>query len=308
MSLKCIKKCLVLLSTYNGEKYLQALIDSVLSQQEVEVSILIRDDCSNDKTAEILERLSFENKRIKFYSGQNVRPAKSFMDLISEAEMNYDYYAFCDQDDVWLPNKLKIAIEKLDDVDSSIPLLYSSAVTITDKELNTIGKYSKDNSFQNGLYDIVMYATMGCTMVFNTKMLYILKQYHPAIIKMHDSWISYLCYAVGGRLIYDDDSYILYRQHEGNVVGAVRKSYFSTIKKLVSHDQIYVSEMCKDLLKGYSEMMTEKARLEFEIVANYKKSLRMRLKLFLIPYNKNPRFGSRNQFCKMKIRLLVGTL
>ena len=98
-------KVQVLLSTYNGEKYLQEQIESIIRQEDVEISLLIRDDGSCDKTIEIIENLKRKNSNIIYYSGNNLGPARSFMDLINKSG-NFDYYAFSDQDDVWKSKKL----------------------------------------------------------------------------------------------------------------------------------------------------------------------------------------------------------
>ncbi|WP_276834352.1 glycosyltransferase, partial [Massilicoli timonensis] len=106
------KRILVLLSAYNGEKYISAQIESILYQKtEHQVDLLIRDDGSNDDTLNILQE--YETKypdRIKVVEGENIGYNKSFFWLIQEAN-GYDYYSLSDQDDVWLDNKLDIAVK-----------------------------------------------------------------------------------------------------------------------------------------------------------------------------------------------------
>ena len=94
------KKVLILLSTYNGERYIKEQIESLLKQENVKVSILVRDDGSTDGTINILNEYQKQGK-LKWYTGENLKPAKSFMNLVENAP-EYEYYAFCDQDDVWL--------------------------------------------------------------------------------------------------------------------------------------------------------------------------------------------------------------
>ena len=101
----------VFLSSYNGEKYIEEQIDSVLQQKGVEVRILVRDDGSNDKTVDILEML-YKKGKINFYKGENIGYAKSFLNLLTH-DNKADYYAFCDQDDFWLSNKLIEGIKKI---------------------------------------------------------------------------------------------------------------------------------------------------------------------------------------------------
>lgn len=144
-------RCLILLSTYNGEKYLPELLESVLAQKDIYVDILARDDGSTDKTVEILKKYD----RVKVYGGNNLKPAKSFLDLIWKADINYDYYALCDQDDVWKEEKIISAVKCIENIDK--PALYSSAVEVVDKDLTFIRKSFTDNTFKNPLYDILTY-------------------------------------------------------------------------------------------------------------------------------------------------------
>ena len=117
------------MSTYNGEKYIDEQIDSVLAQKNVRVDLLIRDDGSKDETVRIIKRYCEKFDNIKFYEGPNLKPARSFLNLIETAELNYDYYAFCDQDDVWHEDKLYQAIEKIGKKkDSQKPILYYCGV------------------------------------------------------------------------------------------------------------------------------------------------------------------------------------
>lgn len=109
-------RCLILLSTYNGEKYLPELLESVLAQKDIYVDILARDDGSTDKTVEILKKYD----RVKVYGGNNLKPAKSFLDLIWKADINYDYYALCDQDDVWKEEKIISAVKCIENIDKAL--------------------------------------------------------------------------------------------------------------------------------------------------------------------------------------------
>ena len=256
-------RCLILLSTYNGEKYLPELLESVLAQKNIYVDILARDDGSTDKTVEILKKYD----RVKVYGGNNLKPAKSFLDLIWKADINYDYYALCDQDDVWKEEKIISAVKCIENIDK--PALYSSAVEVVDKDLTFIRKSFTDNTFKNPLYDILTYGTPGCTFVFNKALMEKLKQYKPSVISMHDSWISFVCLAVNGFFYSDQNAYIMYRQHDANVLGAQRHSLKDTLRGIIKNKNVLRSDMAKEILKGYSEMMPEKTKEDFIFFAEY---------------------------------------
>lgn len=120
------KSVQVVMSTYNGEKYLKEQIDSILSQEGVDVRLYIRDDGSSDRTTDILASYQ-EHKNVKIEKGNNLGFAKSFLTALDECD-EADYYAFSDQDDVWEKDKLSTAIEILEEESQSTPLLYCSAL------------------------------------------------------------------------------------------------------------------------------------------------------------------------------------
>ena len=127
----------VLMSTYNGEKYLKQQIDSILNQRgDFQLDLLIRDDGSNDNTISILEEYTQTNK-IHYYIGNNLGPAYSFLDLLINSH-NYDFYAFADQDDYWMPNKISVAISNLSNIKG--PALYFANAELVDSNLNSVGR------------------------------------------------------------------------------------------------------------------------------------------------------------------------
>src|SRR5574344_1284030 len=101
----------VLLSSYNGEKYIKTLLDSVLSQENVDVDLLVRDDASSDTTIDILQSYQAK-KQLNLLQGENMGPARSFLFLLQHSH-DANYYAFADEDDFWEKEKLSVAIEKL---------------------------------------------------------------------------------------------------------------------------------------------------------------------------------------------------
>lgn len=130
------KSVQVVMSTYNGEKYLKEQIDSILSQEGVDVRLYIRDDGSSDRTTDILASYQ-EHKNVKIEKGNNLGFAKSFLTALDECD-EADYYAFSDQDDVWEKDKLSTAIEILEEESQSTPLLYCSALQRVDENLNPL--------------------------------------------------------------------------------------------------------------------------------------------------------------------------
>lgn len=293
-------KIQVLLSTYNGEKYIKEQIESILKQEEVEISLLIRDDGSTDKTIEIIKKLAKENKNITFYKGENIGPARSFMDLIYKSD-EVSFYAFADQDDVWKPRKLISAINLLKEKKNK-PSLYISALEIVDENLNFIGtkKVSGNFCFEG---EIIKNFATGCTQVFNKNLRDIIKSYSPSYIIMHDSWITRVCYAVGGNVIIDDNTYIKYRQHSNNVLG-YKDEGLQKLKrqfKIAFIDKISMrANIAKELKNGYEEMLTKDAKEVVENLINYRQN--RKAKKWLL---KNKKFRTNNSKINTKMKIFI---
>ena len=296
-----MKKVQVLLSTYNGEKYLKEQIESIIKQEEVEISLLVRDDGSTDKTIEILEEISKKNTNIKFYKGENKGPARSFMELVQKSE-EADYYAFADQDDVWETKKIISAIKKLNKTD--IPELYISSVTIVDENLKHIGKKEVQGKFTfEG--EMIKNFAIGCTQVFNKKLRDTINLYEPQYIIMHDSWITRVCYAIGGNVIIDKNSYIKYRQHSNNVVGYKDDG----IKKLKKQFNIAFKEKTKmrvniavELKSGYKDLLTKQSLETIENLIEYPRNAKAKIKLL---FNKDFRTNSFTINTKMIMAIIL---
>ncbi|WP_157373640.1 glycosyltransferase family 2 protein [Thermobacillus composti] len=212
------------MSTYNGEKYLAEQLESIMNQTGVDVNLLIRDDGSTDKTLEILKHFcSTYPQKILLSSGENIGVINSYYNLIETVQEDYDYFAFADQDDVWLIDRLQRAIGllKLEEEKSpDIPLLYCSSTTMFDDK-RILGIWplipKRELTVFNALAENVV---VGCTVVINkhSKQLLVKLKPNTKDIIMHDWWM-YICVSLFGKIIFDDFPTVLYRQHSSNLVG-----------------------------------------------------------------------------------------
>lgn len=221
----------VLMSTYNGEKYLSEQIESVLKQKNVHVHIFIRDDKSNDHTVQLIgQYIKKHPEEISLYEEENVGPGCSFMKLLYKVPNTYDYYSFCDQDDIWLDDKLISAIQFLQNTNKD---LYIGNLMCVDKNLTEIGLRNIKPPDISPYGIMVMNKTNGCTMVFSNRFYSILsnekKRPNEIMLKArcHDAWTAMIG-SVTNSIAYDFDYHMLYRQHENNVIGATD---YNTIKK-----------------------------------------------------------------------------
>ena len=271
-----LPRVLVLMATYNGENYLEEQIDSILSQEGVDVSLWISDDCSSDSTYEICQKYAMNNTNIRIrQNSSNKRVARNFMDMVYEAEASrFDYYAFSDQDDVWLPQKLSRAIEYIEESGPG-PRLYYSDVLDVDVDLkNGRREIAPFRRFASSLkLVLVLNWVLGCTMVFNSDFLLAVQQYRPlAFPRNHDGWFHLVGLACEW-VIPDYDSALIYRRITGsNVVGESSLGKFSFSRIVNGYKMTFVNrtrdhtESAKCILEGYSDLMPCR---DLEIIANF---------------------------------------
>ncbi len=226
-------KVAVIMSTYNGEKYLAEQLDSILNQSDVEVEIFVRDDGSSDGTGNVLVGYAEKFSNIHIELAQNVGVGNSFMNALYSVPDMFDYYALADQDDIWEERKIIEAVQLLQ---KSNKLLYASNQECVDKSVNSLClRYKEDADIHLSPVSVLSENMIaGCTFVFSKEFFNILKKEEnrpePLLLKnrIHDVWIAMVASLFEG-IEYDSRSFIKYRQHENNVVGA-KSSFAKKIK------------------------------------------------------------------------------
>lgn len=273
---------LVLMSTYNGQSFLSEQIESLLNQKDVELNILVRDDGSQDGTHEILNEWQQQGK-LKWYTGENLKPSNSFWDLLKNSESS-DYYAFCDQDDVWLEDKLKVAIDALNQFSTDKPAMYFSSKRLVDADLNTI-KDTKESPLLSLEEAFIYNPVTGCTLVMNDALRdIIISSGLSTISSLHDSWVYRICLSVGGHVFYDSNPHILYRQHGGNVVGHVGLlGRFKAFIKSIEQEGGTRSKVAGEIYVNYQQYLTEDSKQLLQELANYRSSFKTKFSLFFNP-------------------------
>lgn len=303
------KKIIVLMSTYNGEKYLKEQIESIINQKDVNVELIVRDDGSSDKTIDILDYYSKTYSFISWYNGGNLGPAQSFLDLIKNAP-DSDYYAFSDQDDVWDNDKLIIAINQLSELDSNKPNLYYSNLKIVDQNLNFYRDSHNREMYSKNKYScLVENLCTGCTAVFNKKAKDIVKLHLPEYCTMHDTWIYMVC-KIFGNCIYDKKPHICYRQHQDNVVGTGLKKYnIQAVKdKLLRIFNRKLQPRYNNAInfyKAFEEELDAKDKEKILKIINYKKSIKCR---FSFLFDRELQCSAFYRVVLLKLHILWGTV
>lgn len=273
-----MNKVLVLMATYNGAKYLSEQIDSILKQENVDVSILVRDDGSTDETCNILDEYQADGK-LQWYTGEHLNVVKGYFDLMKRA-ITYDveYIAFADQDDVWDLDKLFVAVKSLKTVNSNIPALYYCGQRLVDGDLNLISDHLL-NEHRSMITRFVLSDFAGCTGVFNKELLNKVVEYEPDYMLMHDTWILKVCLCLGGKVFVDSKPHMNYRQHGGNTVGLGR-SIPAYLKQVNQYLNVYhVEPQMMELLKGYENGMVPEYKDLAKCICKYRSDLGCKRKL-----------------------------
>lgn len=281
-----MNKTVVVMSTYCGEKYLHQQIMSIFDQHDTDVYLMVRDDASKDNTAEILDKIQRQHPdHMLWYSGKNLGVGNSFMDCLYTACEQFsdaDYYAFADQDDVWLDSKLSRGIMFLKNTQSS-KALYASNQIVTDGELNRQGlrfDYTPDLGYGQILRGNEI---SGCTFLMTSELAHFLaaEENRPSRellrSRIHDVWVAEVA-SLFGKTIYDPEGFILYRQHGDNLVGALERNIpammIRRIKNLFSSDVSDGSiQMADELLKLFGNQLGEKEE-NIRQYSRYRKELK----------------------------------
>lgn len=271
----------VLLATYNGEKYLEEQLKSILEQSYTDFKIVIRDDGSNDNTNEIINRYAevFPDKiEVCPSSCPTGSAAGNFFKLI---ELYSDeYIMLCDQDDIWLPQKIEKTINAMKKAEEEngkdTPILVHTDLYVVDEKLNIISdsfiNYQRLSPERTELNNLLMQNSItGCTVMFNRALhekLFAL----PTVTAMHDWWLGLIA-AAFGKIVFLNSPTMLYRQHGSNEVGAKdAKSLSFLIGKLYQikrMKKIYstISIQAEFLLSTYTDMLNIKQKKLLEAVS-----------------------------------------
>lgn len=212
----------ILLSTYNGERFLAEQIKSIQEQTYSDWSLLIRDDGSKDQTREIIQNFVSQDERIRFINADevvNLGVIKSFYTLLHYEEA--DYYFFSDQDDIWLPDKLQTSLDQAQHYSNQEPLMIYMDLKVVNQDLEVMTESMIRTQSHHANTELVQELTentvTGGVSMINHALAKLWTQTEDII--MHDWYLALLATAFG-KLVYIDQAGELYRQHTDNVLGA----------------------------------------------------------------------------------------
>jgi glycosyltransferase involved in cell wall biosynthesis len=289
-----MNKILILLSTYNGEKYLKEQLDSIFAQSYKDFEIIARDDGSNDETINILK--SYNIKILD--TDKNLGAKLSFSTLLDYSVTNTDadYFMFCDQDDIWKSDKIEKTIDTMKELEKEnldLPLLVHTDLEVVDEKLNLLAKsfwrYEKRDPSLNSINRLIIQSTVtGCTMMINRKLAEMSLPISENSI-MHDWWISMVA-STFGKISYLNESTISYRQHSSNDTGSKKFGLSLILKKAINflfYDELYKHldrniKQAKSFLNQYESLLdTDTKNMLKDFVSIKEKSFLEKRKILL---------------------------
>jgi len=264
------RKIIILLATYNGEKYLADQIQSIQRQTISNWTLLVRDDGSQDNTRDVLHKFAGKDTRIRYVNDELgcLGTTRNFGALMRVAlAEGADAVFFSDQDDIWLPHKIARQLQLIQEMERQYgpgtPLLCYSDLEVVDQNLHQIHpsfmRYENLRHESHNPIHVLLTQNLvtGCTVVINRNLLEFVTPI-PKEITLHDWWLA-ICAAACGRIGYIDESLVQYRQHSRNQIGAItldRLVNLSAARKRLSKIQDYMlgpirqAEVLRERIRG----------------------------------------------------------
>jgi glycosyltransferase involved in cell wall biosynthesis len=228
----------ILMGTKDGAAFIEEQFASLLAQSQPVIDLWISDDGSTDGTTAIIKawQARWPKGRLTLVDGPRLGFAANFRSMIIDQRIDADYYAFCDQDDIWEPDRLETALRWMGTHDAGVPLMFCSRTATMSKSGRVIGcspLFRRPPSFRNALVQSI---AGGNTIMINRAARQLLATASArSRFVSHDWWAYLIVTASGGVVHYDSRPLVRYRQHEGNLVGAnvSWKARFSRIGRLL---------------------------------------------------------------------------
>lgn len=293
----------VLMSTYNGEAYLSAQLESLANQTVADnMTVYIRDDRSTDATFEIIDRWRKELP-IVLFKGENKGPALSFWELLMNPEIKADYYAFCDQDDIWDADKLECGIQKLKDGVH----LYMCNSRLIDGDGKVFKEYWYEREPKvNVIRQFVCGVVQGCAVVFTDELrTHVLKQ-SITCIPMHDTVV--ILHSFGfGKVYWEQTPKLGYRMHGKNVVAKDQKSLLKKLKTTwwnwKNSSKNSMSKVAAELLASDPDLGPEEKNF-LKHVQNYRRSAASKIYILRHAYTESvPWQAMRSYYIRVLLNL-----
>ncbi len=267
-------KLAIVLCVKNGGDFLKDQLDSIATQAWKNFDIYIKDNFSKDGSLMIINSFIKENPSLNIINckGDNDHFAKSYLKLIKKVVGRYDYYAFCDQDDIWLENHLERGVNFIKSQNGNLPSLFCSRTKLINKNGDLIGEsifFKKKPSFKNALVQSI---AGGNTMIFNNKAAEMLNDIKIERNIISHDWLLYqLVSGSDGNMKYSKNPSVLYRQHSKNLIGS-NVGFKNKIKRLRMLLSGEMNKYNKSTLQHLSDCRSLSKR-NLDVLKDFEKSL-----------------------------------
>lgn len=267
------------MATYNGDKYIKEQLDSIINQTYKDWKLIICDDCSTDKTYDILKEYSNKyNSKISIFRNtkNSGSPKCNFIKLMIEHKD--EYVMLCDQDDIWFSNKIEQTLQKMHEIEikfgKETPVVIHTDLTVVNESLNVISesfKYSTNvNYTKTSLNNVIIQNILaGCTSMYNYALAKLIHT-EPKNFVMHDWWLILIASAFG-KVAYINNPTIFYRQHGDNDIGAKNtRNIFFKIGIIINYKYVklaiqntylqaesFLNIYSNDLTQNQKQLLTE---------------------------------------------------
>lgn len=294
-------KIAVLMSTYNGHRFLNKQLESLANQTVADnMTVYIRDDGSSDNTFDIIDNWK-EKLEIVLYKEKNAGPAMSFWMLLMNPEIQADYYAFCDQDDIWDASKIEKGMMYL----KENVHLYACNCRIIDENDRVTQEQRIEAPPNMDIRNLfVSGCTQGCSMVFSDTLCQFIRNSNISCVPMHD--IVLMLYAkFVGEIYWDQEPHFGYRVHSNNVVAKCNKSIFKRIETTIwnwkNSSENSMAMVAFEMLSNIKNLNCEE-KMYLECISNYKNSVRCKIRIIS---NKNTNGVSKKLLRSYRMRVVL---
>lgn len=296
----------VMMSTYNGEKYLNEQIDSIINQKDVNIYLLIRDDGSNDGTAEILQQYNLRYPdKIEIMWGENIGCIGSFYELTyyAYADKQFDFFAYADQDDVWMSDKLILGVSRLKQYEKEPAFFYADRLVVDEDKRPLYRVGQQEFLVKRGMKKKVLAPgqvfSNGCTQIFNRELLEISTYAEKSCLVSnkiaHDQWMA-IAAAYFAKVEYDCKICIFHRQHENSISNSGKRRTRSFALRYVPYAKVFANTYLN------SGLLQKEDAVFLTMILEYKSNFKYKLKLLL---DSDLRYKSFLGSVKFKIAILL---
>ena len=269
------------MSTYNGEKYVEEQIKSIM-KQTVPVDLLVRDDGSTDSTLVKLEDLQKKYPQINIVKGENIGWRSSFFELL-KISGEYDYYAFADQDDIWYEDKVEKALMTLEKMDEKFPNLFLCSAMWVDDKLERIDQQSIICKPKTSYEAVLNSWGLGAEMFFNKTTRDMARYHVPQYPCAHDVWVYDIAFFLG-EIVVSKEKLMMYRRHQESVTTVKNNSLYQRIQAYKKIGRF--GNYAYDLVKAFAVELQNKDKKsynELKVLADYKQNVKHKISLLINP-------------------------